>query len=101
MCTALRAAWSGRSACAGKAARAAVLPGSESIVALGAAVGTSYAMQLKEGMQPLPDHGQLGAKYCGGGWGGYAVYLFETQQQRDAFCKLPDTTPIEPYIRQQ
>lgn len=83
---------------AGRLARQAVLPGQESIQNLAEAVNVSYRMQLQEGMEQLPSHGELGKKYCGGGWGGYALYLFETQQQREEFLKLEDSKAIEPYI---
>lgn len=83
---------------AGKLARQAVLPGQESIQQLAEAVGVSYQMQVQEGMQPLQEHGELGKKYCGGGWGGYALYLFETEQQREEFLRLEGSKAIEPYI---
>ena len=37
-------------------------------------------------------------KYCGGGFGGYAVYLFNAQADRDAACALPGFRPVEPYV---
>lgn len=83
---------------AGRLAREAVLPGQESIQKLAEAVNVSYQMQLQEGMQPLQQHGELGKKYCGGGWGGYALYLFESQEQREAVLRLDGSKAIEPYI---
>lgn len=83
---------------AGDLARQAVLPGQESIQRLAQAVGISYQMQIQEGMPELQIHGELGKKYCGGGWGGYALYLFASEQQRAAFLKLEGTKAIEPYI---
>jgi mevalonate kinase len=83
---------------AGRLAREAVLPGQQSIHKLAEAVGVSYQMQLQEGMEPLPQHGELAKKYCGGGWGGYAVYLFDSQEQRDVFLQLEGSKSIEPYI---
>ena len=66
------------------------------------AVRQSYEnVQLKEGMAPLPCDPEikpLARKYCGGGFGGYAVYLFATQAQRDAACTHANFRPIEPYI---
>ncbi len=78
------------------------------------AVRQSYGnVQRKEGMAPLPgDPAATGAastalpagvkplawKYCGGGFGGYAVYLFSDQAQRDAACARPNFRPIEPYL---
>ena len=71
-----------------------------SLSKLGAAVQLSYEMQLKEGMSALPDApGCIGRKYAGGGWGGYALYLFENTEDRDAFvCSASNNRPIEPYI---
>ena len=40
-------------------------------------------------MPPLepsaPHPGELARKYCGGGWGGYALYLFAEREERDTF----------------
>jgi glycerol-3-phosphate cytidylyltransferase-like family protein len=70
------------------------------------AVQQSYAVQRAEGMAPLPSdpaaaspvEGALAWKYCGGGFGGYAVYLFADQTARDAVCARPNFRPIEPYV---
>jgi len=78
------------------------------------AVRQSYGhVQRKEGMAPLPgdpaatgparealpaEVRPLAWKYCGGGFGGYAVYLFGDQMQRDAACARPNFRPIEPYL---
>lgn len=83
---------------AGQMARQAVIPGQESIHKLAEAVAVSYKMQLHEGMAELPDHGELAKKYCGGGWGGYGLYLFETEQQRTDFLQIEGSKAIEPYI---
>lgn len=84
---------------AGRVARQAVLPGQESLSSLAEAVGVSYAMQQHEGMDPLPEHDELAKKYCGGGWGGYAVYIFPSTEQRDVFTStVIDTVSIEPYV---
>jgi hypothetical protein len=71
-----------------------------SISKLGEAVSLTYQMQLKEGMQPLPEAvGCVGRKYAGGGWGGYALYLFHETKDRDAFVASSKCNrPIEPYI---
>jgi cytidyltransferase-like protein len=42
------------------------------------AVKLSYEVQLGEGMDVLPDLGEKAKKYCGGGFGGYALYMFST-----------------------
>jgi cytidyltransferase-like protein len=78
------------------------------------AVRQSYEnVQRAEGMAPLPGDPQatgaaraalpagappLAWKYCGGGFGGYAVYLFADQAQRDAACARPNFRAIEPYL---
>jgi cytidyltransferase-like protein len=85
----------------------------ESIEGIAAGVRASYAVQRSEGMDPLPgdpaaanpmtldDCRPLAWKYCGGGFGGYAVYLFADAAARDATCKLPGFRPIEPYLARQ
>lgn len=77
---------------------------------LAAAVRQSYAVQRAEGMDPLPGDAAtspapeltatrpLAWKYCGGGFGGYAVYLFADRTSRDAACRLPAFRAIEPYV---
>jgi len=81
---------------------------------LAEAVRQSYAnVQRAEGMAPLPgDLAATGAtrdalatglaplawKYCGGGFGGYALYLFAETAQRDAACTRPNFRPIEPFL---
>jgi len=65
---------------AGRIARRAVLE--ESVEGLAEAVRCSYEMQLGEGMEPLPTVAwALAQKYCGGGYGGYAVYLFASRKR--------------------
>jgi cytidyltransferase-like protein len=82
---------------ASQLARAAIH--GNSIVGLGAAVAASYALQLGEGMDPLPEaEGCLGRKYCGGGFGGYALYLFGTEEARTAFVTSNSSArAVEPY----
>lgn len=85
-----------------KAARIARLGVQQQDVAvLAVGVQMSYQLQLEEGMQPLPDIGcQLAHKYCGGGHGGYALYLYENQEARDAAVDAcEDMYPVEPYCR--
>lgn len=83
---------------AGKTAKEGVFEGS--IATLGKAIGLSYQAQLTEGMRELPEAlGCIGHKYCGGGWGGYALYLFESTDDRDTFVASANCNrPIEPYI---
>lgn len=84
---------------AGRVARLGVLD--QDITVLSVAVNLSYQIQLEEGMVPLsPIGNSLSHKYCGGGHGGYALYLYETPEDRDAALKLcDDLYPIEPYCR--
>lgn len=60
-----------------------------------------YQTQVKEGMKGLPAYGALARKYCGSGHGGYAVYIFESQDYRDAWVSQDETErrAIEPYMR--
>ncbi|HWA08049.1 MAG TPA: adenylyltransferase/cytidyltransferase family protein [Opitutaceae bacterium] len=92
---------------ASRAARDAVWR--QDYAALADAVRASCAVQRAEGMEPLPGDPAAAAnpplaasrplawKYCGGGFGGYAVYLFADQAGRDAACRLPGFRAVEPY----
>jgi len=66
---------------------------------LGIAIRLSRRCQMEEGMEPLPEFGQIAAKYCGSGHGGYAVYLFDSKELRDDACKAHKLMPIEPFLR--
>lgn len=59
----------------------------------------SYDAQLAEGMKPLNSFDSIAFKYCGSGWGGYALYIFKTEQNRDAFVlgHPEKALAIEPY----
>jgi len=83
---------------AGRTAREAVWR--QDLAQLAEAVRQSSAAQQAEGMAPLPAGlpGMLAAKYCGGGYGGYAAYLFADGAARDAACAQPGFRPIEPYV---
>ena len=93
---------------AGQLARDAVW--NQDYETLAEAVRKSYSVQRAEGMSPLPaapdaePHEKLAAcnplafKYCGGGFGGYAVYLFADRAGRDAACELEGFRSIEPYL---
>ncbi len=78
----------------------------QSMGKIAAGVRASYGVQRAEKMDPLPGEAALPAlaacqplawKYCGGGFGGYAVYLFAEPAHRAAACQLPGFRPIEPY----
>lgn len=73
----------------------------QDVAVLSVGVQMSYQAQLEEGMSPLPDipHA-LARKYCGGGHGGYALYLFESPEHRElALRSCRDLYPVEPYCR--
>ena len=82
-------------------ARMGVLNKNIHILAL--AVSLTYQEQLKEGMAEVPyldSKGVLAAKYCGSGHGGYILYLFESQKERDTKVKEDNRfISIEPYCR--
>lgn len=79
---------------------------------LAEAVRQSYAVQRAESMEALPgdpaasalpalsDCRPLAWKYCGGGFGGYAAYLFATPADRAAACALPGFRPVEPFVHE-
>ena len=83
---------------AGASARAAVWQ--NSFAGMAEAVRQSYAVQRAEGMAELRADlpGALAWKYCGGGFGGYAVYLFAEAAQRDAACATAGLRAIEPFV---
>lgn len=82
------------------------------LLRLAEAVRISYAMQIGEGMAALPGDPAAGPtgmaalggvaplawKYCGGGHGGYALYLCREPAERERLCGLPGFRPIEPYV---
>jgi cytidyltransferase-like protein len=80
-----------------RVAREGVLNADIKLLAEG--VGIYHAVQLEEGMKPLPEiPGAIARKYCGGGHGGYAFYLFEDPEKRTiALESHPDLRAVEPY----
>jgi hypothetical protein len=64
-------------------------------------INTYHQTQLDEGMDPLPEiAGAIARKYCGGGYGGYALYLFAESSRRDsAIATMPELRAIEPFCR--
>jgi hypothetical protein len=52
-------------------------------------------------MDPLPEiPGAIARKYCGGGYGGYALYLFDKPALRDAaIATTPELRAVEPFCR--
>jgi cytidyltransferase-like protein len=83
---------------AGELGREGVLR--ESLDLLAESVRCSYQAQIDEGMPPLPTVSHaLACKYCGGGWGGYALYLFASPTNRDALVRSRGGLSIEPFSR--
>ena len=68
---------------------------------LGQGISLYHDTQLEEGMQPLPEiAGAITRKDCGGGHGGYALYVFKTNPTREpAIAAIPELTAIEPVCR--
>lgn len=60
-----------------------------------------HSVQLQEGMAPLLALGkELAKKYLGGGFGGYALYLFASREDRDEAVRLHDgMRAVEPYCK--
>ncbi|PAW73552.1 MAG: cytidyltransferase [Verrucomicrobiia bacterium Tous-C4TDCM] len=83
----------------GRIARQGVLESSLEVLSRG--VDLYHATQLDEGMDPLPDlPGALARKYCGGGHGGYALYLFSREAARaSALATTASLRPIELFCR--
>ena len=84
----------------GRLARAGVL--AEDLVKLANGVTAYYQSQLDEGMQPLPEEpASLACKYCGGGWGGYGLYLFQNRSDRDRWVEVDSEKrmSVEPYLK--
>lgn len=86
-----------RIAQAGQAAAEGVV--NADLARLAEGVARSYEAQVAEGMTDLPEAANcLARKYCGGGWGGYALYLFPATADRDAFvASATNKRAIEPY----
>lgn len=71
------------------------------IETLASGVALYYTAQLDEGMAPLPDmEGSIAKKYLGGGYGGYALYLYPTREARDlSVATHEQMKEVEPYCR--
>ncbi|BCU76897.1 adenylyltransferase/cytidyltransferase family protein [Luteolibacter sp. LG18] len=86
-------------AASGRIARDGVLHADAARLAEG--ISLYHRAQLEEGMIPLPAiEGSLAAKYCGGGYGGYAVYLFPDPIVRAAaLSRHADLRAVEPFCK--
>ena len=71
----------------------------EDLSLLAESTNLSYQAQLDEGMHPLPEFaGAIGRKFCGGGHGGYALYLFSTASDRTtAIATNENLQAVEPF----
>jgi cytidyltransferase-like protein len=87
----------GRIALSARVARQGTLAADLTRIAEG--IQIYHSTQLDAGMDPLPTlDGALAHKYCGGGYGGYALYLFRSPDQRShALATTPALRPIEPH----
>ena len=83
----------------GRLAREAVIK--SDLIGLGRAIDLYHQVQLEEGMDELPSlDGALARKYCGGGYGGYGLYLFPEEIDRaKALDEHPELRPVEPLCR--
>ena len=65
------------------------------------AINLYHSTQLAEGMQSLPEiPGAIAKKYSGGGYGGYALYLFDDSTLRDhALATTAGLRPVEPFCK--
>lgn len=84
---------------ASQLAREAVNPLNIDYGKLCEAVNISYKVQIDEGMNALPNYNELAKKYSGGGHGGYALYLFKDENDRNNFLEKENTLKIEPYTK--
>lgn len=68
---------------------------------LAVAMRLSHDAQVIEGMTRLRiPRTALATKYCGAGWGGYSLHLFNTEADRDAWvAETQDASSIEPWAR--
>lgn len=88
-----------RIACSARIARDGVLY--SDIKRLAEGILLYHATQLDEGMEPLPDlPNAIARKYCGGGYGGYGLYLFDDPSLRDAaVAATSQLRAVEPFCR--
>lgn len=67
---------------------------------LAEAVNLTHNAQLEEGMAGVPSALRaLAYKYVGSGHGGYVLYLFASQADRDQFCEKSGGMAIEPFLQ--
>lgn len=61
------------------------------------AINATYAIQRRSGMEPLRRYG-MAVKYCGSGFGGYALHFFPRVEERAMAVREYGLIPIEPYM---
>ena len=84
----------------GRIAREGILKADRKTLAEG--IATCHRAQLDEGMSKLPNEPTaIAKKYCGGGWGGYALYLFDDPQLRSNWVSMDthNRREVEPYMK--
>jgi len=88
-----------RIAASGRVARLGALH--QDLAQLAQGIAIYHGMQLDEGMDALPEiAGAIAHKYCGGGHGGYALYLFAEPMHRDAAVAAHEPLrAVEPFCR--
>ena len=66
---------------------------------LAEAINQTHNTQLEEGMQVVPSAlRSIAYKYVGSGHGGYVLYLFTGQHDRDQFVEKTGALAIEPFL---
>ena len=63
------------------------------------AMEQTYYCQIEEGMDLLPAIPCAARKYCGAGYGGYAVYFFPAEEARRDAVDRHGLIPVEPYCK--
>lgn len=66
------------------------------------AINMTQQLQLAEGMASLGDtpYGCVARKYCGSGWGGYVLLMFNNSKAREIYLHSTEgAMAIEPYCR--
>jgi len=88
-----------RIAASARTAREGALHANRLLLAEGMAI--YHQAQLEEGMEPLlAIPGAMAHKYCGGGYGGYALYLFDDPDRRAlALASNEKLRAVEPFCR--
>lgn len=66
---------------------------------LAEAINLTHNVQLEEGMEGVPSAlRSLAYKYVGSGHGGYVLYLFVAEKDRNDFCEKTGALAVEPFL---